>query len=283
MRQLTDPTGEVTLTQSYAPYGDTISSVGTGTSAYQFTGEMRDPSGLTYLRARYLDSSVGRFISRDTWGGDYNRPLSLNRWNYVEGNPVNSADPTGLCADPGAINYDGMPNNMRECIYRGVYTGQVQTNYGYPLLDTPSTYDGPYVENTGTPLDWILLLADLCHEYFYQTTLPAQSSQSYLQADINYEIHSTRFESFTNFISFTITNNTNDVFSLLGVNIKAETIIDISIPDPYRFVPVHGSITIKPDQMLNIPGQLKVYGESGQISFNLRSKRSTVRLSANYP
>ena len=28
--------------------------------------------------------------------GDYNRPLSLNRWMYVEGNPVNFADPSGL-------------------------------------------------------------------------------------------------------------------------------------------------------------------------------------------
>lgn len=35
-------------------------------------------------------------MSRDAWDGDYSRPLSLNRWNYVEGNPVNRVDPTGL-------------------------------------------------------------------------------------------------------------------------------------------------------------------------------------------
>ncbi|MCD4754140.1 MAG: hypothetical protein K8R40_13805 [Anaerolineaceae bacterium] len=56
---------------------------------------MRDANGLTYLRVRYLDSSTGRFINRNTWGGDYNRPLSLNRWGYVEGNPINFVDPTG--------------------------------------------------------------------------------------------------------------------------------------------------------------------------------------------
>ena len=95
VRQLADTTGAVTLTQSYAPYGETISSVGSGASAYQFTGEMRDANGLTYLRARYYNSADGRFLSRDTWGGDYNRPLSLNRWGYVEGNPVNLVDPTG--------------------------------------------------------------------------------------------------------------------------------------------------------------------------------------------
>lgn len=95
VRQLVDSTGAITLAKSYEPYGETISSAGSGVSVYQFTGEVRDASGLTYLRARYLDSNVGRFISRDTWAGNYNRPLSLSRWIYAEGNPINSIDPTG--------------------------------------------------------------------------------------------------------------------------------------------------------------------------------------------
>jgi RHS repeat-associated protein len=97
VRQLVDSTGTINLTKSYEPYGETISSAGSGVSVYQFTGEARDASGLTYLRARYLDSNAGRFISRDTWGGNYDRPLSLNRWMYVEGNPTNRTDPSGKC------------------------------------------------------------------------------------------------------------------------------------------------------------------------------------------
>ncbi len=109
VRQLADTTGSVTLTQSYSPYGEMISSVGTGASVYQFTGESRDDNGLTYLRARYMNSSTGRFISRDTWNGDYNRPLSLNRWNYVEGNPVNLTDPSGqkVCPYGTYVDDDG--------------------------------------------------------------------------------------------------------------------------------------------------------------------------------
>jgi hypothetical protein len=39
---------------------------------------------------------TGRFTSKDSWLGDYNRPLSLNRWNYTKSNPVNYRDPLGL-------------------------------------------------------------------------------------------------------------------------------------------------------------------------------------------
>jgi hypothetical protein len=38
---------------------------------------------------------MGRFITKDTWMGEYNNPLSLNRWMYTEANPVNYTDPSG--------------------------------------------------------------------------------------------------------------------------------------------------------------------------------------------
>ena len=79
VRQLVNSAGAVTLTQSYAPYGETVSSVGSGTSAYQYTGESRDANGLTYLRARYLDSSIGRFTQRDPSG------LEANLYLYAGG------------------------------------------------------------------------------------------------------------------------------------------------------------------------------------------------------
>ena len=40
LRQLTDSDGTVTLTKSYLPYGDELSSSGMGTSSYGFTGEV---------------------------------------------------------------------------------------------------------------------------------------------------------------------------------------------------------------------------------------------------
>ncbi|MCC7358292.1 MAG: hypothetical protein IT317_02375 [Anaerolineales bacterium] len=98
VRQLADENGDVTLARSYEPYGDVLSSAGSGVTSYSFTGEWRDGNGLIYLRARYYASGVGRFVTRDTWRGMYNNPLSLNRWTYAENSPIDLADPTGMFA-----------------------------------------------------------------------------------------------------------------------------------------------------------------------------------------
>jgi RHS repeat-associated protein len=51
---------------------------------------------LYYNRARYLDVNRGRFWSQDSFEGDNEEPLSLNKYLYANANPNNNADPTGL-------------------------------------------------------------------------------------------------------------------------------------------------------------------------------------------
>jgi len=98
LRQLTDADGTVTLTKSYLPYGGELSNSEVGTSSYGFTGEMQDmATGLVYLRARYYSpQQQARFITEDIWDGNYTKPLSLNGWIYVEGNPINYVDSSGF-------------------------------------------------------------------------------------------------------------------------------------------------------------------------------------------
>jgi RHS repeat-associated protein len=87
----------VALARSYEPYGDVLTSAGSGVTSYDFTGEWRDGSGLIYLRARYYAPGVGRFMTGNAWAGNYASPQSLNRWAYVRNNPIKYADPTGHC------------------------------------------------------------------------------------------------------------------------------------------------------------------------------------------
>ena len=42
---------------------------------------------------------MGRFLTRDTWAGNVNMPMSYNRWNYVSSSPINYTDPSGYSPD----------------------------------------------------------------------------------------------------------------------------------------------------------------------------------------
>ena len=55
-----------------------------------------DRNGLYYMRARYYNTDIRRFINLDTVEGSIQNSQSLNRYAYVEGNPVNLTDPFGL-------------------------------------------------------------------------------------------------------------------------------------------------------------------------------------------
>ena len=50
---------------------------------------------LYYLNARYYNPEDGRFITEDTYTGEYSEPSSLHLYAYCQNNPVNNTDPTG--------------------------------------------------------------------------------------------------------------------------------------------------------------------------------------------
>jgi RHS repeat-associated protein len=96
-RFLTDSLGNVTDAYVYDAYGNTLSSSGTTTNNYLYTGEQFDKNlGEYYLRARYYNPSEGMFTGRDPFDGMLEEPLSLNKYAYVHGNPINNTDPTGM-------------------------------------------------------------------------------------------------------------------------------------------------------------------------------------------
>jgi RHS repeat-associated protein len=95
VRQVASSAGEVTLSKRYDPYGWVLDFEGSSNPSFGYAGEMQDSTGMVYLRARYYAPTDGRFVSRDTWDGDPNNPISFGKWLYGSANPVKYTDPTG--------------------------------------------------------------------------------------------------------------------------------------------------------------------------------------------
>ena len=89
--QLCDGFGEIIRDYDYDPFGNALHDEDSADeNPYRFCGEYYDAeSGYVYLRARYYDSSVGRFISEDPALDGY------NWYVYCGGNPIGRWDPSG--------------------------------------------------------------------------------------------------------------------------------------------------------------------------------------------
>ena len=95
VRQISDESGELLLTQSFDPYGGILAQEGSTQSIFGYTGEQTDPSGLVYLRARYYSMEQGRFITEDPYPGIASQPSSQNPYSYGLNNPILHTDPSG--------------------------------------------------------------------------------------------------------------------------------------------------------------------------------------------
>jgi RHS repeat-associated protein len=87
---LTNSSGSVIESATYDSFGNATGNLST---RYQFTGREYDNAiGLTYYRARWYSSELGRFVSEDPIGfagGD------VNLFGYVGNSPQNFVDPSG--------------------------------------------------------------------------------------------------------------------------------------------------------------------------------------------
>ena len=91
---------DMEATMTHAPFGEVLAQAGNSGTSYGFTCEQFDgSSSLLYLRARYYNSALHTFMSKDPWSGNNLRPQSMNGWSYVDNNPINLTDPLGLFPD----------------------------------------------------------------------------------------------------------------------------------------------------------------------------------------
>ncbi|MBI2773136.1 MAG: RHS repeat-associated core domain-containing protein [Chloroflexi bacterium] len=93
--------GTAQKTFLYSAFGEPQGApAGSSPTLFGFVGELRDASGLIYLRARWYDPATGRFMSRDPVPGDATIPVSLNGYAYGYGDPTRFTDPSGRCGGP---------------------------------------------------------------------------------------------------------------------------------------------------------------------------------------
>jgi len=94
---LTDSAANITDRMEYSSYGLTSYRSGNTDTPFLYNGRygvQTDPSGLLYMRARFYNPYICRFINADPSG------LSggLNFYAYADGNPISLIDPFGLGA-----------------------------------------------------------------------------------------------------------------------------------------------------------------------------------------
>ena len=99
---VTDAKGGIVEQYNYTPYGELITGEYREDIPFLYNGQygvITDNNGLYYMRARYYNVEIKRFINQDVLLGVLERVSSLNRYAYVEGNPISYLDPFGLAVE----------------------------------------------------------------------------------------------------------------------------------------------------------------------------------------
>lgn len=101
---ITNSGGTGSGTYACDAHGTVTVHAGSAASALEFDGQYADAeSGLVYLRARYYGPATAQFLTRDPLAA-----ITRSPYAYVNDNPLNNSDPTGLCGAGCVIGWIGL-------------------------------------------------------------------------------------------------------------------------------------------------------------------------------
>jgi RHS repeat-associated protein len=102
VRHVTDASGKIVATYDYDAFGVPTQTTGNLENPFRYTGREIEPAlGCYFLRARYYDFALGRFLEPDPLWNLNDDPIDLNPYLYARNNPVAFRDPTGAVAVNG--------------------------------------------------------------------------------------------------------------------------------------------------------------------------------------
>ncbi len=100
---LTSSSGATQWTYGYEPFGTSRTETQDDPAAPQnpmtFAGELLDPTGFYYLRARQYDTATGRFLALDPAIADVDTPV-VSTYAYSANRPTVMVDPSGKTFQP---------------------------------------------------------------------------------------------------------------------------------------------------------------------------------------
>ncbi len=155
--KLTGISGSVTDSFQYDEYGKLTDHTGSSDTPFLYNGQygiMTDGNGLVYMRARYYNPEVHRFVSTDILEGDLRDPLSLNRYAYCSNNPITYLDPTGYVSfNPGDWLNAHNPGDWLNAHNPGDELNEFNDEYlGGPLNSVNDNYISPFYDPGDTTL-----------------------------------------------------------------------------------------------------------------------------------
>jgi len=158
---LSDGSGNVTDRVHYSPYASITFRSGTNDTPFLFNGRFgvqTDANGLLYMRARYYNPHLCRFINADPIGF----AGGLNHYAYADGNPVSLMDPFGLGAEKSG-DYDKGMSWLQRTIATMMIDGDEQNFQRNLSQSNPTLYRQLYPRAPlAEPRD-ILMLGVLLH------------------------------------------------------------------------------------------------------------------------
>ena len=140
VRGIVSSSGSLSASTSYDAWGNPQTSGGLlSYSPFGFTGGYTDGTQLIYLVNRFLDTSVGQFVSVDPMNAFTGQPYS-----YTADNPINVVDPLGLFPNWSSIRHgisSGFDVTRHTFAAATDYPANLLINGGYSIY---SAYDQIY-------------------------------------------------------------------------------------------------------------------------------------------